>query len=211
VPARAGYNEGLAAYKKGETALALKEFLPLAQMKVDGVGMPADPEGAVPILEKLAAEGDVNAQSLLGSLALQGKGMTKDYERAALHLADATRQGDISAAFILAQLYLKEYGVDADAEKGLHLIVRSASAGIYQAMVTLAATLANASDGVDRDLPQAFKWITIVLNRAPQGDLFYAASGIETQIRPRLSNRQIEAAQAEASRFVPMPMKAEGK
>lgn len=297
LPASAGYNEGLAAYKKGETALAVKEFLPLAragnanaqamlgqilmnggkgvakdtkagmdwvqrateggnvdaqvflaqslfygnfgqaknleaaalwfgraaragdkramlpfaQMIANGVGMPEDPAGAVPYLEKLAADDDVNAQSLLGTLAVQGKGMAQDYAKAARHLGDATRQGEQNAAFVLGQLYLKGLGVKHDPARGLQLIIQSDNAGNYQAMLTLSVTLANGSDGVDQDIEQAYKWVTIVLNRAPQGDVFYNASGVETQIRPRLSNRQIAAAQAEASRFVVTPMKAAGK
>jgi TPR repeat protein len=296
-PARAGYNEGVAAYKKGEAALAAKEFLPLAQagnaqaqvmlaqilmnggkgvtkdvktgmqwvrrsaeannadaqiflaqallqglheqakdaagaarwferaaqagdqramlplaqMKLQGVGMPADPQGAVPWLEILAAANNAAAHEILGTMALQGNGMEKDYAKAARHLEIAVRQGDQSSAFVLGQLHLKGLGVAKNTEEGMRLISQSANAGNYQAMVTLASVLANGSDDVDQDSRQAYKWITIVLNRAPQGDLFYSASGIETALRSRLSSRQIEAAQAEASRFVVTPMKANAK
>src|SRR5690606_2071423 len=134
-----------------------------------------------------------------------GVGMPKDFARAARHLAVAARLGDAGSTFVLGQLHLKGLGVARDVEHGRALIEAAARSGHYQAMLTLAALLTGGED-VPRDEREAYKWITIVLNRAPQGDVFYTASGVETQLRARLSSRQIEAAQAEASRFVAVPL-----
>lgn len=180
-----------------------RAMLSFAQMQFQGIGMLADPAGAAPYLEKLAEAGNVVAHGSLGTWAVQGK----DYAKAARHLTAATSRGDAAAAFVLEQLYLKVFGVGLDAEQGVRLITEAANAGNYQAMISLAGLLANGESGISQDSAQAYKWVTIVLNRAPQGDLFYSATGMETQLRQRLSNRQIEAAQAEASRFVTTPMK----
>jgi TPR repeat protein len=295
-PALAGYKEGTAAYQKGDVAVALKEFMPLAkagnadaqvmvaqiminggkgvpknlkegmewvrrsaegnnrdaqvflaqalyngnhgeqkdaaeaakwferagkagdqramlsfaQMQVYGIGVAAKPEAAVPWLETLAQAGNVTASGMLGTMAVQGNGMPKDHERAVKHLSAATRQGDAGSAFVLGQLYVKGLGVEANAEQGLQLITAAANAGNFQAMVNLAMLYANGQDGVTQDSALAYKWITIVLNRVQQGELFYAASGMEVQLRARMSNRQIEAAQAEASRFVVAPLRPVG-
>ena len=171
------------------------------------IGAQTDIEGAIPWLEMLAADNNITAHETLGTLALQGKAMTQNYAKAARHFEVAMRQGSESATFVLGQLHIKGLGMAKDNETGLRLITQSANAGNYQAMTMLASLLANGEDA-PQDSQQAYKWITIVLNRAPQGDLFYGASGIETQLRSRLSNRQIEAAQAEASRFVVTPLKA---
>lgn len=184
-----------------------RAMLSLAQMRVHGVGIAANPAAAVPDLEKLAQAGNVIAHGMLGNMAVQGSGMAKDYAKAARHLAAATSQGDAASAFVLGQLYVKGLGVEQNTEYGLGLISDAANAGNYLAMINLANLLANGESGVSRDSAEAYKWITIVLNRAPQGDLFYSASGMETQLRFRLSDRQIEAAQAAASRFVATPMK----
>ncbi len=57
-PARAGFDEGMAAYERRDYATALKEFRPLAE------------------------QGNVNAQTSLGIMYLNGYGATQDYVQA---------------------------------------------------------------------------------------------------------------------------------
>ncbi len=57
-PAWAGWDEGVAAYKRGDHATALREFRVLAE------------------------QGDTNAQYNLGNMYYNGRGVTRDYVRA---------------------------------------------------------------------------------------------------------------------------------
>ena len=56
IPAVADYDDGLAAFEKGDYATAMKEWKPLAEM------------------------GDVQAQNNLGSMFARGEGATQDYK-----------------------------------------------------------------------------------------------------------------------------------
>lgn len=199
--------EAVKWFERAANAGDKRAMMAFAQMQIYGSGVAANPAGAVPYLEKLAQGGDVAAHSMLGAMAVQGSGMARDYNRAVRHLRVATQQGDASSAFILGQLHTKGLGVEKNPVEGVRLITEAANTGNYQAMLALAGLFASGEDDVRQDEAMAYKWITIVLNRGPQGDLFYSASGFETQLRSRLSNRQIEAAQNEASRFVATPMK----
>ena len=57
-PAWAGYDEGRAAYERGDYAKALKEFRPLAE------------------------QGDTSAQHILGLMYGNGQGVPQDYAKA---------------------------------------------------------------------------------------------------------------------------------
>jgi len=59
LPAQAGFDEGLAAYKRGDYATALKEWRPLAEA------------------------GDATAQFILGGMYAKGQGVPQDYGEAA--------------------------------------------------------------------------------------------------------------------------------
>ena len=95
-PARAGWDEGVVAYKRGDYATALKEFRPLAaQGNADaqaelgfiyhiGLGVAQDYAKAVKWYRKAAEQGNVNAQTSLGVMYLNGYGTTQDYVQAHL-------------------------------------------------------------------------------------------------------------------------------
>ncbi len=93
-PVRAGFDEGLVAYKQGDYATALKEWRPLAgrgdadaQAKLGfiyhiGLGVQQDYAKAVKWYRKAAEQGNVNAQTSLGIMYLNGYGATQDYVQA---------------------------------------------------------------------------------------------------------------------------------
>lgn len=193
-------------YSKAAQAGDERAMRALARIHLEGSGTPKDPAAAVPWLRKLAAAGDRSAETQLGVLALRGEGVPKDPAVAAGHFSVATKAGDDGAAFMLAQLHGRGLGVALDAKESLRLLRLAATAGNFNAMAMLANTLANGGDGVERDDEEAYKWLTIVLNRVPQGDLFFSAAAMELQLRQRLSAQRIERAQVEASRFVAQPM-----
>ena len=73
-PAWADFNDGLAAYKRGDYAMALREWRPVAE------------------------QGNEKAQAMLGFLYYKGQGVPQEYVKAAMWLDLAARQGEQSAA-----------------------------------------------------------------------------------------------------------------
>ncbi len=75
--ARADFQEGYAAYGRGEYATALREFRPLAR------------------------QGDASAQFALGVMHRTGQGVVQDYAEAAKWYRMAAEQGQAAAQFTL--------------------------------------------------------------------------------------------------------------
>ena len=90
-PAWAGWDEGVAAYQRGDYATALRELRPLAEqghadaqfnlgtMYDNGQGVPQDDAEAVKWYRKAAEQGVADAQYNLGSMYYDGQGVTQDY------------------------------------------------------------------------------------------------------------------------------------
>lgn len=85
--AQAGFDEGVAAYQRGDYATAIEQWQPLAN------------------------EGSVGAQYNLGRLYAKGKGVPHDYVEAAAWYRRAAEQGHGAAQFDLADLYKYGKGV----------------------------------------------------------------------------------------------------
>ena len=89
-PAWAGYDEGLAAFKHGDYATALREF-------------------------RLAArQGNASAQFFLGSMYYSGRGVPQDYAESAKWYRKAAEQGYANAQNNLGTMYDKGWGVPQD-------------------------------------------------------------------------------------------------
>ena len=80
-PAYAGYNEGKAAYDRGDYAKAYKEFKPLAE------------------------HGDADAQGYMGEMYYLGHGVPQSYVKAVKWYRKAAEQGDDEAQFELGLAY----------------------------------------------------------------------------------------------------------
>ncbi len=93
-PAWAGFEEGKAAYNRGDDATALREWRPLAKqgdaeaqfflgaMYNLGDGVPQDDVEAVKWFRKAAEQGNAKAQFFLGSMYDKGQGVPQDYAKA---------------------------------------------------------------------------------------------------------------------------------
>lgn len=86
----AGLKEGQAAYKKGDFALAAKEFKPLAQ------------------------QGNPKAQYKLGILYTTGQGVRQDYQEAIKWFRLSLEQGESGGQNNLGAMYESGYGVKAN-------------------------------------------------------------------------------------------------
>ncbi len=108
-PAWAGFDEGVAAYERGDYATALREFRVLAAqghadaqfnlgvMYGKGVGVPQDYAEAVKWTRKAAEQGDAGAQYNLGFMYGKGDGVPQDYAQAHMWFNLAGSQGDKQA------------------------------------------------------------------------------------------------------------------
>lgn len=122
-PAAAGLDEGKQAYREGNYAQALQEFLPLAQagdvavqnqvaaMYYTGQGTAQDFEKAADWFHKAALGGSPDAQYCLGKLYYYGQGVPQQFDEAAKWLNEAGLAGKGGAQYLLAILFLYGKGV----------------------------------------------------------------------------------------------------
>jgi len=137
--ARAGLNEGVAAYEAGDLPLAFKEFraaaekgeadcqFNLALMYEKGMGVTKDEKEAVVWYRKSAEQGNAYAQFNLGVLYENGRGCTVDFAQANQWYRKASVQGDALAIGNLGMLYLRGDGVKTNQIAGLALLLQSAT------------------------------------------------------------------------------------
>ena len=90
-PATAGFDDGLAAYNRGDYDTALREVMPLAvagdsraraligMMYVDGEGVPQDDAEALRWFRLSADHGHAIGQWMLGAMYAEGRGLPRDY------------------------------------------------------------------------------------------------------------------------------------
>ncbi len=108
-PAWAGFDEGLAAYFRGDYGTALREWKPLAEegdinaqlmlgfMYDEGAGVPRDAAEAVKWYRKAAEQGYADAQYILGFMYTMGWSGAQDYVQAHMWLTLAAAQRDEAA------------------------------------------------------------------------------------------------------------------
>jgi uncharacterized protein len=106
----AGYDEGVAAYERGDYATAIKEWRPLAEqgdadaqflvgnMYDNGEGVPEDDTEAVNWYRKAAEQGNAWAQFYLGFMYSNGQGVPQDYAEAYALFSIAAAAGNKDAA-----------------------------------------------------------------------------------------------------------------
>ncbi len=144
-PVWAGYEEGKAAFDKGDYEEALKVFRPLAESEDinaqyslgmlyrNGWGVPQDDSEAAKWLRLAAHQGHVEAQYSLGYMYEHGQGLTKDMTEAKRWYRMAANQGDSDAQENLRIIYYEEFRTPKN---------RSGDQGDY-------AMSANPSDWID--------------------------------------------------------------
>ncbi len=125
-PAWAGFDEGVAAYERGDHATALREWRPLAEqgdakaqiylgfMYAEGEGVPQDNAEAVRWYRKAAEQGDADAQFILGIMYNKGQGVPQDYVQAVKWFRKAAEQGETLGQFSLGFIYENGEGVPQD-------------------------------------------------------------------------------------------------
>ncbi len=146
-PAWAGFDEGMAAYERGDFETALREWEPLAEqgdaqaqtrlgsMYATGDGVPNDYPVAARWYQKAAEQGNAEAQVALGnmhyrcgreiiSLCASATPAYPDYTEAVKWYRKAAEQSDAIAQLFLGRMYVAGQGVPQDyvlAHKWLNL------------------------------------------------------------------------------------------
>ncbi len=143
-PAWAGFDEGVAAYKRGDYATAIREWRPLAE------------------------QGDAEAQFFLGLMYYIGKGVTQDYAEAMRWYRKAAEQGHAEAQSFLGFMYALGLVVPQDYTKAVKWYRKAAERGNAKAQKFLGDMYASGK-GVPQDYAQAHIWYNLAASRYPPG------------------------------------------
>jgi uncharacterized protein len=120
------YEDGTAAFDRGDYAIALKKLHPLAEqgnalaqnslgvMYVEGKGVSQDSDEAIRWFRKAADQGLAEAQTNLGWMYVEGKSVSQDYAEAAKWFRNAADQGFAVAQYNLGGMYGRGEGVPRD-------------------------------------------------------------------------------------------------
>lgn len=169
LPAQAAFEEGLAAYSRGDYATAFKEWRPLAELGnpiaqaflgglyENGFGVAQNGQEAVKWYRAAAEQGFSLAQYDLGRLYQQGIHVTQDYKEAVRWYRLAAEQGNPLARYGLGMMYHLGQGVLQDYKEAMAWYRRAADQGLALAQNNLAVMYAEGL-GVARDTIEAVRW-----------------------------------------------------
>ena len=146
--ANADFNEGLAAYARGDYATALRAWQTFAEqgnakaqvnlgvMYAQGEGVPQDYKTAAQWFRRAAEQGHAKAQVKLGWMYDEGQGVPQDYKAAAQWYRRAAEQGDADAQSNLGAMYGKGQGVPQDYKAAVQWYRRAAEQGHASALLS---------------------------------------------------------------------------
>jgi uncharacterized protein len=173
VPAWADFQTGMDAHNRGDYAIALHEWRPLAE------------------------QGDALAQYNLGMLYRKGRGVPQDDVQARQWYAKAAAQGQAKAQFNLGTLYFNGEGVPKDYQQALRWFRLAADQGEALAQTKI-AIMYDDGQGVAHDIVQAYKWYSLA---ATNGDK--PAAELRNTIANQMTPAQIAKAQKLAGEWKP--------
>ena len=120
------YEEGVAAYERGDYATALRLWRPLAEQgdalaqynlgvaHVEGHGVPQDHAEAAKWFRFAAEQGFAKAQYNVGLMYVEGRGVPQDHAEALKWFRLAAEQGDAGAQYNLGVMCVRGMGVQQD-------------------------------------------------------------------------------------------------
>jgi len=178
VLAHAGFDDGKAAYDRGDYAKAYKEFKPLAE------------------------QGDIVAQFYLGVMYDFGRGVSQDYIQAMKWYRKAAEQGDYEAQFELGLAYADGNSVPQDYAEAVKWYRKAAEQGFPPAQRELGGLYAN-GQSVPQDFIQAYMWFYLA---AAHADDTYAedyAGDFKDSLAEKMTPAQVAEAQRLAREWKP--------
>ncbi|MDD5365481.1 MAG: tetratricopeptide repeat protein [Gallionellaceae bacterium] len=178
------YQEGAAAFSRGDRAKALSLLKPLAEqgnadaqqklavIYLGGSGVARDNKQAARWYLKAAEGGNADAQNQLATAYREGLyGLPKDHQQALRWFRTAAEQGHAAARLSLAVMYQNGWGTDKNIDEAVRLTRLTAEQGYADAQVRL-GQMYEKGEGVAQSNPEAAKWYRLA---ADQGS--YLAKG----------------------------------
>jgi uncharacterized protein len=200
-PAFAGYDEGVAAYKRKQYSLAFEEFLESAKqghiesqrvvavLHLEGrVGVPKNPAAAAYWFTKAAEQGDAKSQHSIAHMYQNGTHTVRNTEKAIYWYLKAAKQDVIRSHANLGSIYMDGNGVPKDFAEAAKWFLLPANSGMAKAQYNLGAIYAK--PGFKRqNLVKSYMWFSIA-----------ARSGLKLGInsREQLATKMTEGQIAEA-------------
>ncbi len=172
------FEDGLAAYERGDYTTALREFRPLAE------------------------QGLANAQFNLGLMYRKGQGVPQDDAEAARWYRKAAEQGDADAQYNLGVMYNDGQGVAQDYAEAVRWYRRAAEQDDAAAQVAL-GVMYGKGHGMPQDYVQAHKWYNLAASRLPSGEDRDLAVKNRDIVAPKMTAAQIAEAQRLARDWKP--------
>ena len=167
--ATAGWDEGVAAYDRGDYHAAFREFMALAVagyssaqlnigvMYASGQGVPQNYAEAVRWFRRAADHGEAQAQSNLGVMYERGQGVPQNYAEAVRWYRMAADQGDANAQTNLGTMYGRGQGVPQDYAEAVRWHRMAADQGEALAQFNLGA-MYHSGHGVSQNYAEALHW-----------------------------------------------------
>jgi len=214
-PAVAGpFEEGVAAYQRGDYATALWLWRPLAEqgnayaqsalgfMYDNGVGVRQDYTEAVRWYRKAADQGEAIAQNNLGVMYEGGRGVLQDAVEAVRWYRRAADRGVALAQNNLGIMYDNGRGVLQDYVEAVRWYSRAADQGNAGAQYNLGHMYAKGR-GVPQDFVKAHKWFNLASSGFPPGSDRENAVNSRNILAHAMTPTQIAEAQRSAREWRP--------
>lgn len=212
----AGFEEGEAAFVRGDYTEAHREWMPLAvegdaraqwgvaHLYLLGLGVMQDVAVSAQWAKKSADQGYVEGLSLLADLYQRGVGVPQDLPKAMELRKRAADTGDALAQYNLALAYLRGEVIQKDANAAIELLRSAASQNFQGAMFNLGVLFFKGED-VPQDFVRSYMWFELAAawKSGSDGDhpvgsmaeLGERASGIQSMLSDHISPEEIAEAQ----------------
>ena len=165
----ADFDDGLAAFERGDYATALREWLPLAE------------------------PGDVSAQYFLGVMYSFGRGVPQNDAEAVKWYRKAAEQGVVPAQYNLGVAYDEGYGVPQNDAEAVKWYRKAAEQGFAQAQYNL-GVMYYFGEGVSVNSIKAYMWWSLAMEQGNE----LATENLNI-IKEKMSSAEISIAQELAS------------
>ena len=174
------FEEGVAAYERGDYAEARRLMRPLAE------------------------QGDAQAQYSLGFMYQYGKGVRQDYTEAVKWFRRAAEQGNAQAQHSLGVMYGTGRGVSQDYAEAVKWQRLAAEQGLTDAQYSLGIMYAK-GHGVPQDYVQAHMWSNLAASRYPASEAESRDKAVKNRdiIASKMTPAQIAEAQKLAREWKP--------
>jgi uncharacterized protein len=208
------FEDGVAAYERGDYALAVQLWTPLAErgdpaaqfniglMFDAGRGVQEDDRTAVKWYRLAAEQGFAKAQFSLGTMYDRGEGVLQDAREAVKWFRQAADQRNAKARYKLAYLYEKGRGVEKDSKEAVRLYMQAAEQGLAEAQIKLGILYA-LGDGVPQDYVQAHLWFNLASAGGPPSELHDKAVRSREVVASKMTAAQVTKAKKLFSEWKP--------